>query len=253
MPTETVSSVGVYAILEGNSPQTTSGVITYFDYEFGVPSVSSKNILGVYGTFSYYIEHQLENRGTAYWSYTTEDSVESLVEGQTVTEIFSIRSYSGTVLSVVSIDVTGTGEVAVVSNPQSIAAYRSSIFYKTGKLQNVVDADLGENKYVPQFQTQGTYGLFSVDENGDWSYSANFESAFSQNGVLITETFTVSSHDGSASTTITIDIIDDTVIYEPYTLLTASKLGGVVIDSNDPVDGDYLIATSATSAEWTTL
>ena len=79
----------------------------------------------------------------------------------------------------------------------------------SGKL-TVSDADAGQSSVVAQTNAAGKYGTFSIDANGNWTYSLNNSSQVVQDlkpGQVVKETFEVVSADGSAKQTITIDVV----------------------------------------------
>ncbi|WP_362771252.1 VCBS domain-containing protein, partial [Aeromonas veronii] len=82
----------------------------------------------------------------------------------------------------------------------------------TGQLI-VADTDDGEAHFVAQTGTAGTYGQFSLDENGQWSYqldNSKPEVQALKTGDSVTDTFTVTSADGTTQqVTVTIAGKDD--------------------------------------------
>ena len=75
----------------------------------------------------------------------------------------------------------------------------------TGGTLVISDADAGESAFVAQASTAGAYGSFTLAANGAWSYTASNSSAAIQAlgaGDTLTETFTVTSVDGSTSTVV---------------------------------------------------
>ncbi|MEI8599223.1 VCBS domain-containing protein [Vibrio sp. M60_M31a] len=76
----------------------------------------------------------------------------------------------------------------------------------------VLDVDSGESHITAQSVIAGSYGHFSIDEQGSWTYSADNSNpaiqALGQNGQgEIVERFTVSSADGSASRDVVVRIM----------------------------------------------
>jgi VCBS repeat-containing protein len=67
----------------------------------------------------------------------------------------------------------------------------------------VLDPDLGQGHLQAQKNSQGTYGVFSVDASGHWTYSAtNSDSAIQalKTGDALNDRFTVTSADGTQHT-----------------------------------------------------
>src|SRR5207344_2221911 len=59
---------------------------------------------------------------------------------------------------------------------------------------------------VAQSNAHGTYGDFSIDANGVWSYTGNGAHNELTAGQQVSDQFTVTSQDGTASGTVTITI-----------------------------------------------
>ena len=90
----------------------------------------------------------------------------------------------------------------------------------SGKL-TVSDADAGQSSVVAQTNAAGKYGTFSIDANGNWTYSLNNSSQVVQDlkpGQVVKETFEVVSADGSAKQTITIDVVGTNDARWPLTM-----------------------------------
>jgi VCBS repeat-containing protein len=70
----------------------------------------------------------------------------------------------------------------------------------------VTDLDAGENKVIAQTGTAGTYGTFTVTENGAWTYTTS--SALNQlnAGQVVNEIFTLTSKDGTATIPVIVKI-----------------------------------------------
>ncbi|MBU3593687.1 hypothetical protein ICN42_06205, partial [Polynucleobacter sp. 71A-WALBACH] len=75
----------------------------------------------------------------------------------------------------------------------------------SGKI-TVVDADAGEALVQSQSNVRGSYGNFSIDANGNWTFTAN--SAYNElaAGQRLSESFTVTSLDGSGTGVVTVTI-----------------------------------------------
>ncbi|HAX89122.1 MAG TPA: hypothetical protein DCY91_23365, partial [Cyanobacteria bacterium UBA11370] len=86
------------------------------------------------------------------------------------------------------------------------------ILTATGNL-TISDADTGEANFNTQSNTVGTYGSFSIDSAGEWSYSAdnsNLQSLGAED--TATDIFTVTSADGTTqSVTITVNWVNEII------------------------------------------
>ncbi len=101
----------------------------------------------------------------------------------------------------------------------------------TGGTLGIVDPDVGEAAFQPQAATAGSYGTFTLDSTGAWTYSAANGSPAIQAltaGQTLTETFQVRSVDGTLSTvTVTIHGTDDTAVIGGSATGAAAEAGGI--------------------------
>ena len=63
----------------------------------------------------------------------------------------------------------------------------------------ITDPDAGEAHVVAQTNAHGTYGDFSIDANGAWSYTGNGAHNELTAGQQVQDQFTVTSQDGTAT------------------------------------------------------
>ncbi|WP_445779215.1 retention module-containing protein, partial [Shewanella sp.] len=144
--------------------------------------VISNQADGNYGSFS------IDENGN--WSYTLNNDhidVQSLKEGETLTRTITVTSADGTATHNVVITIVGANDPADISvtpgNPDSDKGTvtedgssdtdAATVEIVTGKL-DVTDVDNGEAVFqVISNQADGNYGSFSIDENGNWSYTLN--------------------------------------------------------------------------------
>nr|WP_206747597.1 VCBS domain-containing protein [Shewanella sp. 10N.286.48.A6] len=99
-------------------------------------------------------------------------------------------------------------------NGQSQASSNVDIFEDgatsrlTGQL-TLTDVDSGENQFATISQLAGQYGYLSMDQQGNWSYTLDNSLATTNGlvaGQIVTESFTLTSPDGTASHTINVQI-----------------------------------------------
>ena len=98
--------------------------------------------------------------------------------------------------------VTDVNTAAVIGGTNSGSLTEDGILVANGNL-TVSDPDTGEARFVAQAATAGTYGSFSIDAAGAWSYSLNNAAAVVQQlvaGQTVTDNFTVASADGTTAT-----------------------------------------------------
>ena len=204
--------------------------------------------LNGYGTFS------IDDQGN--WSYTLDndeatDPVQSLPEGETATDTYTFKSADGSVTETVEVTITGANDSATISSAGPGETKAGSVaedgtLQATGQL-SVKDVDMGEAEFEPIANDEGTYGTFSIFAEGGWTYDLdNSKVQGLTSADTPTETFTVTSEDGTATETVIITITgaDDTPIFE------GDSTGEVTEDRNLTTVGnvDYLTTSGTLNA-----
>ncbi|GLU36410.1 retention module-containing protein [Pseudomonas sp. NBRC 100443] len=111
----------------------------------------------------------------------------------------------------ITITVTGTNDAAVITGAQ-VSINETNAPITTGGQLTVTDVD-SPATFVEQTNVAGQYGHFSLAADGTWSYTA--DSAYNQLNVgqSLTDTFTVTSADGTTSSvSVTIDGTNDAAV-----------------------------------------
>ena len=130
----------------------------------------------------------------------------------------------------------------------------------------VTDADAGEDHFVSQQNTDGSYGAFSIDASGHWTYTPDDRADALTDQVTAKETFVVQSADGSIEhVEITLAGTNDAPVVTA-TSATPVDLGAIAEDTgktlteadllqmvgaSDPEATDTLHITAATSPHGT--
>ncbi|WP_343074327.1 VCBS domain-containing protein, partial [Chitinivorax tropicus] len=160
----------------------------------GVRFVASQQS-GSYGQFS------VDASGA--WHYTldnTQPAVQALKTGDSQLETFTVALSDGSTTTV-TITVTGRDDGAIISGTDHGSVTEDTTLLSTGQL-TLTDSDAGQAAFQPATLT-GQYGTLTLDATGKWSYA--LDNAGAQVQALSgtdqrTETFTVSSVDGSQHT-----------------------------------------------------
>ena len=155
------------------------------------------------------------NAQTGEWSLDAGNAAyQYLAEGQklTLTVPFEVSDQLGAkTSSTLTITVTGVNDAAVLGSA-NVQLTETDAPLSTGGTLAISDVD-SPNTFVAQSNVAGTYGTFNIDAAGNWTYVAN--SAFNELNVgdKLTETFEVSSADGTkTSVTVTINGSNDAAI-----------------------------------------
>jgi VCBS repeat-containing protein len=124
-----------------------------------------------------------------------------------VTDTFSVATSDGGSAQVV-ITITGTNDAATVGDASDLTLVETDAVLSTSGTISISDADDGEAQVQAFTDAAGdnNYGTFTVDADGNWSFTAN--SAFDElnAGDEITDTITVTSADGTDTGVITVKI-----------------------------------------------
>ena len=197
-----LSSASV-TLTETDAPLTTNGTLTISDVDSAATFVAQSNTAGSYGQFS------LGTDGA--WSYVADSAHNEFVAGTTYTDTFAVSSSDGTLTSV-TVHITGSNDAAVLSSASVTLTETNAPLTTSGTL-TISDVDSAAT-FVAQPGTAGNYGQFSIGTNGAWSYVADSAHNEFVAGTTYTDTFTVSSTDGTA-TAVTMTITgsnDDPVV-----------------------------------------
>ncbi|SAI71918.1 hemolysin [Bordetella ansorpii] len=170
------------------------------------------NAAGTYGAFS------VDANGK--WTYTLDNAAaQPLKAGQSVQETYTVQvsdGHGGTDTQTITVTINGADDGAVIAPhaPGADAgAVREDTTLTTGGKLDVTDPDAGQASFQAQTGAKGQYGTFSIDANGNWTYTLNNDSPAVQAlgaGAAVNETFTVKSADGSThDVTITVQGTND--------------------------------------------
>nr|WP_324055170.1 VCBS domain-containing protein [Aeromonas dhakensis] len=171
--------------------------------------------------------------------------------GDKVSETFGVTSVDGTKSSV-TVTITGSNDAAVVSSAD-VTLTETDAPLVTGGTLTATDVDNPDNTFTP-ITVVGQYGEFTLAKDGQWTFTAN--SAFNELNVgdKVSETFGVTSVDGTkSSVTVTITGSNDAPVLKPDVgavnedaILTVNAANGVLANDSD-VDGNALKVTGILS------
>ncbi len=167
--------------------------------------------------------------------YDPEENYDYLAEGETATvKLKYTMSDEHGVESVsrVIITITGTDDEAVITGETSGDVTEDDTPGASGTL-TITDVDHDDSpSFNAQTGTAGMYGTFTIDANGEWSYTLGDEAQALADGETKTETFTVTADDGTTTQDVTVTV---TGTDDPPTLM--ADLGDLTkIVGTDPDD-----------------
>ncbi|MGE7960452.1 beta strand repeat-containing protein, partial [Pseudomonas sp. NPDC089530] len=194
-----VLSAGIANLTETNvaADISTAGTLTISDVDSAATFVAQTNTAGSYGKFSI-------GTGGA-WSYVADSAHNEFAAGTTYTDTFAVSSADGT-LSSVTVHILGTNDAAVLSaGIANLTETNVAADISTAGTLTISDVDSAAT-FIAQTNTAGSYGKFSIGTGGAWSYVADSAHNEFAAGTTYTDTFAVSSADGTLSS-VTVHIL----------------------------------------------
>ncbi|QXP44978.1 retention module-containing protein [Shewanella eurypsychrophilus] len=163
------------------------------------------------------------------WTYELNNDhldVQSLPEGETVTRQITVTSADGTASHTITVTIVGTNDTAIITaNDQGtdlgtvtedahLDQLDETVLTTSGKLE-ISDVDTGEAFFTTQTNvadgdSNGNYGTFSIDADGNWSYELSNDNLVIQSlaeGQEVVRDIVVTSLDGQTSYTIKVTIV----------------------------------------------
>ena len=183
-----------------------SGNLTITDADAGEASaVSQTEVATTYGSFSISAAGQ--------WTYSVNAANSDLVAlelNDSAVDTIPVTSVDGTRQNI-SITVEGVNDLAEfgVGDGVDSAAINNDLTTPITGILTVSDVDTGEDAFIAQAAAMSTYGEFSIDETGAWTYILNTSNAtvlaLVDESDSVSDSLTVSSIDGTLATiTVTI-------------------------------------------------
>ncbi|WLG43675.1 VCBS domain-containing protein [Pseudomonas sp. FP1740] len=194
-----VLSAGTANLTETNAAVdiSTAGTLTISDVDSAATFVAQTNIAGSYGQFS------IGTDGA--WTYVANSAHNEFAAGTTYTDTFAVSSADGTLTSV-TVHILGTNDAAVLSaGTANLTETNAAVDISTAGTLTISDVDSAAT-FVAQTNTAGSYGQFSIGTDGAWTYVANSAHNEFAAGTTYTDTFAVSSADGTL-TSVTVHIL----------------------------------------------
>ncbi len=185
------------------------------------------------GTFSF-------NPGTAF---------DYLAVGQSAVETFTYRIVNSAGASApvtVSLNIAGANDAATLGGVNSGEVSEDNSVTTAAGAISIADADAGQASLANPGTSQGAYGSLALAADGTWTYTIDNSLAATQAlgaGDAATETFSISSADGTANSAITISVNG---INDAATI--AGELIGTVREDNFDPETESLILTASGQA-----
>ncbi|PBC06835.1 VCBS domain-containing protein, partial [Mesorhizobium sp. WSM3859] len=158
------------------------------------------SLQGTYGTFTF-------DTATGAWTYALNQGLaDPLRQGQQVTDTLQVKSADGTATYNIVVNITGSNDAAVLSSASvNLAEGNTATAISTSGNLTISDVD-SPATFAAQAGTLGSYGTFSINAAGAWTYTASSAHDDFAAGQHYVENFDVVSADGT-HTTVHIDIL----------------------------------------------
>ena len=194
-----VLSADVRNLTEGDTVAaiSTSGTLTISDVDSSETFVAQVGTSGTYGTFD------IDSAGA--WTYTASSAHDEFVAGQHYIETFDVVSADGT-HTTVHIDILGTNDAAVITGTATDSVTEASGVANGTPGDATASGDLDATDvdssalFTVQSGVAKSYGTFSIDASGAWSYTLdddNLDVQALNTGGTLHELVTVTTADGT--------------------------------------------------------
>ena len=236
-----ISGASTASLTETNDAQTATGTLTSTDVDGTnnlFTALSSTAGTNGYGKFS------MTTSGA--WTYIMDNAQDQFKAGINYTDSVTVTAADGTT-QIITVTINGTNDVAIIGGVSTgVVTEDSSVVsgnLQTGGKLTITDADQGQSTFTPQANTPATYGSFTLDAQGNWTYSANnSQTAIQQLGATqsLQDRFTAVALDGTTQiVTVTINGTNDTPT-GVVTITGEAKQGETLTASNTLADIDGL-------------
>ncbi|MCP9798973.1 VCBS domain-containing protein, partial [Cyanobium sp. Lug-B] len=180
-----------------------AGTTLTYGISGGIVDSGSSTLVGTYGTLAV-------NATTGTYTYTPDaTAINGLSINASDHFSFFVSDGSLSTIQYFTINITGTNDVATLTSDTKALTETDAVL-STGGTLTLTDLDALDATVVAQTDATGTYGKFSINAAGAWTYDTNDAVNQLNDGQLVTEVFNVATTDGgSASVTINITGTND--------------------------------------------
>ncbi len=224
----------------GQDSDTDGDALTVIGVAAGAqPSASGNVATGVAGAWG-----TLTINGDGTYTYVPAPAAQSLDAGETVSDIFTYTisdGRGGSATATITVSVVGADDPTTIAGTLTGTVQEDATASATGAL-TATDPDVGARNFTAQTNAPGTYGTFSIDPTGAWTYTLTNAAANVQalaQGQSVTETFVVAADDGTtASVTVTVNGSNDAPVVSSTSINAVEESAPVALGLAVPSDVD---------------
>ncbi|WP_394208935.1 VCBS domain-containing protein [Enterovibrio calviensis] len=252
-------------VTDNNGTLATSGTLTSTDIDGNDNAFIAETITTPRG------EVTIAENGN--WTFTSTDptgAIKLLPEGETLTEVVTVRAEDGTEQQIV-LTIEGVNDAPVFSAITTRDVYEANDVISVSGSLNVVDPDVGES-FMLAGSYLGDFGAVTIDRAGNWTYTTDPAQSTAldtlKEGEQRVDTITVRSVDGT-ETDILVTIIGTndpaqiagdivgTIVEADGTMTTSGQLSSTDVDGNSntftaqTVEGRWGDITIEADGSWT--
>ncbi|QDY69418.1 VCBS domain-containing protein [Qingshengfaniella alkalisoli] len=157
----------------GTGNLTTSGQLTISDPDAGESGVDADNLAFVGGSHGGAALGAMSVDSDGNWDYSVDNTLEdiqTLAEGESITESWTVPSTDGTADTTITVTINGTNDLPEISGEATGDVAEDGTQIATGTLAQT-DIDTSDSHVWTVEGSSGTYGELTVDEEtGEWRY-----------------------------------------------------------------------------------
>ncbi len=144
-----------------------SGTLTVTDVDAGEASYQFiLDLEGTYGNFSF-------TTLTGAWEYTlnnTAANVQALITGEEVEDTLVVNSLDGSATQTITVTIEGQDDPAQIGGVDTGEVTEDGLLSTSGAL-TIIDPDFEEEAFEVPADLTGDYGTFTLDTDGNWTYT----------------------------------------------------------------------------------
>ncbi|MEN9361735.1 MAG: hypothetical protein RL095_3270 [Verrucomicrobiota bacterium] len=233
---------GLSGSVDEDRAGTLKGQLVHLDTGKAIAAVAAE-YSGLYGRL------KIDAKGAWSWTLSAEEEIQSVAEGESVTDSFVVSTLEGD--KFIDIVIRGDDDAALITGELSLSVAADDTLSSS---LGVVDVD-SESPDFTAGQSSGLFGEFEILADGSWSYAPGAGSISLRDGETAVDSFAVSAGEASATLSIKLFGVNDfaSIDGELGGQLTAwsqqTQASGSVTVS-DPDSGESLVLAAQIAGDY---